>query len=87
MVKGRAGQPPREPYFGADVLYLESKPAVTSTGLILKHYDDMNYGYLRITVDKKKLQIGFHLVNVGQLAQSRIDMVTVDLASHTVTGN
>jgi len=87
MVKGRAGQPPREPYFGADVHYLESKPAVTSTGLILKHYDDMNYGYLRITVDKQKLQIGFHLVNVGQLAQSRIDMVTVDLASHTVTGN
>ncbi len=87
MVKGRAGQPPREPYFGADVHYLESKPAVTSTGLILKHYDDMNYGYLRITVDKQKLQIGFHLVNVAQLAQSRIDMVTVDLASHTVTGN
>lgn len=23
-----------------------------STGLILKHYDDMNYGYLRITVDQ-----------------------------------
>jgi hypothetical protein len=38
-------------------------------------------------VDKKKLQIGFHLVNPGRLPQSRIDMVTVDLASHTVTGN
>jgi hypothetical protein len=87
MVKGKAGQLPREPHFGADVHYLENKSVVTSTGLILKHYDDMNYGYLRITVDKQKLQIGFHLVNVGQLAQSRIDMVTVDLASHTVTGN
>ena len=87
MVTGRAGQPPREPYFGADVHYLESKPAVTSTGLILKHYDDMNYGYLRITVDKQKLAIGFHLVNAGRLPQSRIDMVTVDLARHTVTGN
>jgi len=42
---------------------------------------------LRVTVDKEKLQIGFHLVNVGQLPQSRIDMVTVDLASHMVTGN
>lgn len=87
MVKGKAGQPAREPHFGADVHYLEYKPALSSTGLILKHYDDMNYGYLRITVDKQKLQIGFHLVNAGQLAQSRIDMVTVDLASHTVTGN
>jgi len=87
MVKGKAGQPPTEPYFGADVRYLENKPAVTSTGLILKHYDDMNYGYLRITVDKQKLAIGFHLVNAGRLPQSRIDMVTVDLARHTVTGN
>ena len=74
MVKGKAGQPVREPHFGADVHYLERKPAVNSTGLILKHYDDMNYGYLRIAVDKQKLQIGFHLVNAGQSAQSRIDM-------------
>jgi hypothetical protein len=87
MVQGKAGHPPSEPHFGADVHYLESKPAVTSTGLILKHYDDTNYGYLRITVDKQKLQIGFHLVSAGQLAQSRIDMVTVDLGRHTVTGN
>jgi calcineurin-like phosphoesterase family protein len=87
LVKGKAGQPPSEPHFGADVHYLENKPVVKSTGLTLKHYDDLNYGYLRITVDKKKLQIGFHLVNPGRLPQSRIDMVTVDLASHTVTGN
>jgi hypothetical protein len=87
LVQGKAGQPPREPHFGADVHYLENKPAVTSTGLILKHYDDTNYGYLRITVDKQTLAIGFHLVNPGRLPQSGVDMVTVDLASHTVTGN
>jgi len=87
LVKGKAGQLPSEPQFGADVHYLENKPVAKSTGLILKHYDDMNYGYLRITVDKKRLQIGFHLVDPGRLPQSRIDMVTVDLASHTVTGN
>jgi hypothetical protein len=87
LVQGKAGQPPREPHFGADVHYLENKPAVTSTGLILKHYDDTNYGYLRITVDKQRLAIGFHLVNPGRLPQSGVDMVTVDLASHTVTGN
>jgi hypothetical protein len=87
LVQGKAGQPPSEPHFGADVHYLESKPALTSTSLILKHYDDMNYGYLRITIDKQRLQIGFHLVNPGRLPQSRVDMLTVDLASHTVTGN
>jgi hypothetical protein len=87
LVQGKAGQPPLEPHFGADVHYLENKPVVTSTGLILKHYDDTNYGYLRITVDKQRLQIGFHLVNPGRLPQSRVDIVTVDLASHTVTGN
>jgi Calcineurin-like phosphoesterase len=87
LVKGKAGQPPSAPHFGAEVHYLESKPVVKSTGLTLKHYDDMNYGYLRITVDKKRLQMGFHLVNPGRLPQSRVDMVTVDLASHTVTGN
>jgi hypothetical protein len=86
-VKGKAGQPPSEPQFGADVHYLENKPVAKSTGLILKHYDDMNYGYLRMTAHKKRLQIGFHLVNPSRLPQSRIDMVTVDLASHTVTGN
>ena len=87
LVRGKAGVPVQEPHFGADVSYLENKPALTSTGLILKHYDDTNYGYLRITVDKRSLQIGFHMVNSNSLSQSRIDMVTVDLKSHTVTGN
>lgn len=87
LVRGKAGVPAQEPHFGADVSYLENKPALTSTGLILKHYDDTNYGYLRITVNKKNLQIGFHLVNSNSLSQSRVDMVTVDLKSHTVTGN
>jgi Calcineurin-like phosphoesterase len=87
LVQGKKGQPAQEPQFGADVHYLEIKPAVNSTGLVLKHYDDTNYGYLRITVDKKDLGIGFHLVNASRLPQSRVDMVTVDLASHKITGN
>ena len=87
LVRAKAGHPAEEPPFGADVHYLENKPAVTSTGLILKHYDDANYGYLRITVDKRSLRIGFHMVNANRLPQSRVDMVTVDLASHTVVGN
>jgi hypothetical protein len=87
LVQGLKGQPPQEPHYGTHVSYLEDKPAVTSKGLTLKHYDDSNYGYLRITVDKQKLQIGFHQVRKISIPQSRVDMVTVDLASHKVVAN
>jgi hypothetical protein len=50
--------------------------------LILAKYDDENYGYLRIYVDKDYLKIGFHKVGVRSLAQSRYDMVTVRLKDH-----
>jgi hypothetical protein len=63
------------------------KPVVSAQDLILKHYDDQNYGYLRITVDKNSLQIGFHQVGTSSLMQSRVDMVTVELATHQVIGN
>ena len=86
VVKGKHGQAGPEPNFGADVKYLEVNPAVTVQDLILKHYDDTNYGYLRVTVDKQRLQIGFHQVGKA-LPQSRIDMVTVDLGKHQVVGN
>jgi len=49
LVKSRRGQVAREPYFGVNVDYLESNPAVEAKSLVLKHYDDVNYGYLRIT--------------------------------------
>jgi hypothetical protein len=87
LVKGRKGQPAQEPQFGADVKYLESKPAVQATGLLLKHFDDSNYGYLRITVDAAKVQIGFHQVGAGTISQSRVDMVTVDLKTHKLVAN
>lgn len=90
MVKAAKGQPAQEPNYGTDVSYLDTKAAkapLTSKGLILKHYDDSNYGYLRITVDKQKLQIGFNQVGRVSIPQSRVDMVTVDLASHTATAN
>jgi hypothetical protein len=86
-VRSRKGQPSQEPHYGTDVSYLENKPVVTSKSLILKQYDDANYGYLRITVDKQKLQIGFHQVGTTSIPQSRVDMVTIDLASHAVAAN
>jgi Calcineurin-like phosphoesterase len=87
LVQPRKGQPAQEPHFGADVSYLDPKPSITSKGLILKHYDDQNYGYLRITVAPNTLTIGFNQVGKGSIPQSRTDLVTVDLASHTVVGN
>jgi len=86
LVKGKRGHPAQEPYFGVNVNYLESKPSVEAKGLVLKHYDDTNYGYLRITVDKTHLRIGFQQVGKS-VPQSRVDMVTVELASRTIVAN
>jgi hypothetical protein len=87
LVRAKKGQPAQEPPFGTSVHYLDVKAVLSAQDLVLKHYDDQNYGYLRVTVDKKSLQIGFHQVGTSTLMQSRVDMVTVDLASHTVTAN
>jgi len=89
LVQASKGKPAKEPANGSKVNYLEAKkPAVKATGLLLERYDDQNYGYLRIAVDKAQLRIGFHTVGAGSaLAQSRVDMVTVDLASHTMVAN
>jgi len=87
MVKAHKGQPAQEPHFGVDVSYMESNPAVQAKKLVLKHYDDTNYGYLRITVDKKHLQIGFYQVGKSSLPQARADVVTIDLASHAAVAN
>jgi hypothetical protein len=87
LVQGRGGVPAQEPHNGANVDYLESKPAVKTGGLLLEKYDDTNYGYLRISVDPQQLRIGFNQVGNGSLAQSRFDLVTVDLASHTMVSN
>ena len=88
LVQGRNGQPGVEPQNGSQVPYLESKPVVkTPIPLLLEKYDDSNYGYLRVSVDDKQLRIGFHQVGAANLAQSRFDLVTVDLATHTMVSN
>ena len=86
LVKSKRGQVAQEPYFGVNVDYLEFKPAVEAKRLVLKHYDDMNYGYLRITVDKTHLRIGFQQVGKN-VPQSRVDMVTVELAAGNIVAN
>lgn len=87
LVRAKRGQPSQEPPFGLPVGYLDRQPAVSSQGLILKHYDDQNYGYLRVTADKANLRIAFQQAGTTSLMQSRVDIVTVDLATHQVVGN
>jgi hypothetical protein len=87
LVRAKKGQPADEPHNGIDVTYLESKPALKVKQLLLEKYDDANYGYLRIHVDKDQLRIGFHQVGVRTLAQSQYDLVTVNLADHTMVAN
>jgi Calcineurin-like phosphoesterase len=87
VVQGKNGQAPQEPQYGVPVDYLEpAQPAVQAKSLVLEHYDDTNFGYLRITVDKSNLQIDFHQVGTSSIAQSRADTVTVELASRTIVG-
>ncbi len=88
LVRAKRGTVPREPHSGDDVSYLEGKhPVPEVKQLLLEKYDDHNYGYLRIHVDKEQLKIGFHQVGVRSLAQSRFDMVTVKLDEHIMVAN
>jgi hypothetical protein len=88
LVRARRGNPAQEPNAGNDVTYLEGKQPVPKVKqLLLEKFDDYNYGYLRIHVDKQELKIGFHQVGVRSLAQSRFDMVTVKLDEHIMVAN
>src|SRR5262249_9921954 len=84
LVRGRKGQMAQQPTFGADVSYLDVRPAVQAKGLHLKHYDGINVGYLRVAVDKDFLRIGFHQVGTGSIAQARGELGTIHLARTTV---
>ena len=88
LVRAHRGKPAEEPQAGADVTYLEGKRGAADVKhLILAKYDDHNYGYLRIHVDKQYLKIGFHEVGARTLAQSRYDMATVRLADRHLVAN
>jgi len=84
IVQSRQGVPAKPPVAGTRVDYLEKNPAVTTGGLTLAAFDDTNYGYLHITINAKQMIIGFY--PVGATKTVKPDIVTVDLASHTVVG-
>jgi hypothetical protein len=83
MVQSRGGVTPVDPAPRANVSYLDVKPAVQATGLVLSTFDHTHFGYLRITANAKQLRIDFHPVSSTTPAPA-IDSVTVDLANHSV---
>ncbi len=87
LVRGTRKHPEPEPENASDVSYLDGKPAITTASLVLDKYDDHEYGYLRISVDAQHLRIAYHQVGVRSLLQSRFDLVTVDIAQHTISSN
>jgi hypothetical protein len=88
IVRSSKGHTAEEPHPGSSVDFLESKKAaIKAKQLLLEKYNDTNYGYLRVHADRNQLRIGFHQVGASTLAQSRYDMVTVDLVDHTMVAN
>ncbi len=84
LVQAKLGTPAQEPANGANVSYLDTKPAVDATGLILDRHDDRDYGYLRVSVDARQLSIRFLQVGSSPPLSEPADSVTVNLADHTI---
>ncbi len=83
LVQSRGGVTPPEPKPGTQVNYLDPNPLVKASGLTIDQYDIQHYGYLRVTVNSRQLQIEFH--PMGEVSPpAATDSVTVDIASHSV---
>ncbi len=74
----RAGAAPPAP--GSDVSYLDA----AGHPLRFEYSDDQHYGYLRVTADARQLRIAFRAVSGAGAAPLESDVVTVDLATHTL---
>jgi len=56
-----------------------------SDEVVLDNYDDRDYGYLRVIVSSSDLRIEYHPASDGPFAKTPDDVVTVDLASRTIS--
>jgi hypothetical protein len=84
LVQAHLGSPAQEPADGADVTYLDPKPAVGPTRLLLDRHDDHDFGYLRVTVDAQQISLSFYPVGSDVAPDTPTDTVVVDLAQHTI---
>ncbi|MCI4336757.1 MAG: metallophosphoesterase [Thermoplasmata archaeon] len=81
------GHPAREPVNGSSVGYLDPNPGVpTPVPLLLNSFDDTDYGYLRVSVDREVLTITYNRAGTGITTPPLVpaDVVAVNLASHTL---
>jgi hypothetical protein len=60
-------------------------PISVSSTLTFENYDDTDYGYLRIIVTAETLRIEFHPASDGAGMKTPDDVVTVNLATRTVS--
>jgi hypothetical protein len=60
-------------------------PISVSSTLTFENYDDTDFGYLRIIVTAETLRIEYHPASDGAGAKTPDDVVTVDLATRTVS--
>jgi hypothetical protein len=60
-------------------------PYTIDNTLTLESYDDTDFGYLRVIVNAETLSIEFHPQSDGGTTKTPDDVVTVNLADHTVS--
>lgn len=59
-------------------------PYVVDATLTLESYDDQDYGYLRVIVNATTMVVEFHPQSDGGTVKTPNDVVTIDLATHTL---
>ena len=60
-------------------------PLPVNSTLTFENYDDTDYGYLRVIVNASTLRIEYHPAAVGAADKTPDDVVTVDLATRTIS--
>jgi hypothetical protein len=60
-------------------------PYKIDSTLTLESYDDTDYGYLRVVVNTQTMRIEFHPEADGAVTKTPDDVVTVDLATRTIS--
>lgn len=73
--------------FDVDVSYLDPADALGKTKLVLKHYNDRDYTYLRCSADTVSLRIASYVAAGRNAVLGRFDKVTVDLKTHRILPN
>jgi hypothetical protein len=68
----------------SDARHVPRPPYVIDKTFTLESYDATDYGYLRVIVNSKTMTIEFHPQSDGGTTKTPNDVVTVNLATHTI---